>query len=146
VGAELDGLETVILAEDEGMLRDLLREGLSKYRYRVVEASDGEEALAALERHPEAGIAVMDVVMPRLGGPDAFRTLRSVRPDLPVLFMSGYAPSDSRLGEVLREPMTELIAKPFGVAELAGRIRALMAASAGAEDVMASAGAAEGGD
>jgi PAS domain S-box-containing protein len=145
-GTAVTGVETVILAEDEGMLRDLLREGLGKYGYRVVEASDGEEALARLKENPDAGIVVMDVVMPRLGGPEVFHPLRAARPDLPVLFMSGYAPGNSRLGEVLREPMTDLIAKPFGVAELAGRIRALIAESAGTEEALASVGVSERGE
>jgi CheY-like chemotaxis protein len=82
---------TVLLAEDEAAVRDVTRRLLERRGFRVIEAADGEEAVArALEHGEPIDLLLTDVVMPRLNGPDTARALRRKQPELPVVFMSGY--------------------------------------------------------
>ena len=110
-GSRADGRgRSVLVVDDEAEVRTLLRRTLEQAGYHVVVANDGEEALAALER--EGGrfaLAVLDLTMPRLSGPETFRRLRERNTTLPVLLTSGFAPE-----EALRE---------FGQGELAGFLR-----------------------
>ena len=101
----LRGDELILLAEDEPQLRALVTRMLSDLGYRVITARDGEEAVALFERHAsEVALAVLDVVMPRLDAREVYERIRLVRPDIKVLFTTGYAPSSTRLGELLRRP------------------------------------------
>jgi CheY-like chemotaxis protein len=89
--AALRGSETVLLVEDEEIVRELSQRVLKLYGYRVVVASDGAEGLAAAERHEgKIDLLVTDVVMPRVSGPELARRLAEKRPETRVLFLSGY--------------------------------------------------------
>jgi two-component system, cell cycle sensor histidine kinase and response regulator CckA len=104
---------TVLLVEDEPSVRTLARKILEREGYRVVEAGDGEEALRKLEEQPETtDLVLTDVVMPRMSGIELAERLGEARPELPVIFMSGYSdrPLEGRGG--LRGPMV-LVEKPF---------------------------------
>jgi CheY-like chemotaxis protein len=122
----LGGGETVLLVDDEPMLRELVGEGLALFGYRVLSAADGEAALALFRnRGAEIAIGVVDVVMPQMSGPALCRRLRQERPDLPVLLMSGHAP-EKLIDEASLLPV---IPKPFKVPALAHRIRQLLGAT-----------------
>src|SRR5262249_45004768 len=85
------GRETVLLVEDEDAVRVLVRLVLGPQGYRVVEARNGNEALALAERHDgPIDLLISDVVMPGLSGPDLAGRLADRRPGLRVLFLSGY--------------------------------------------------------
>ena len=115
---------TLLVAEDEGLIRDLLSECLHDLGYAVLTAANGQEALATFERfRDEIDLVILDVVMPKLSGPDALRSMRSVRPDLKALFISGHAPESSRLSEALDGSGRSFLPKPFLLDELAARIR-----------------------
>jgi len=89
--------------------------------YRTLAASNGLEAIRLLREHEHAvALVILDVVMPELGGPDAWERLRAIRPDLRVIFTSGYA--DDRYRSRL-PPDAELLQKPFHTEELLRRIR-----------------------
>jgi CheY-like chemotaxis protein len=89
--------EVVLLVEDDAALRASLRELLGEWGYCVVEAADGEAALACLMAGDLAIDAVLsDVVMPRLGGVALLSSLREVRHTVPVILMSGYAAADAQ--------------------------------------------------
>src|SRR5690606_28506085 len=122
---------TVLLAEDEPALRRLARMTLERRGYRVLEAEDGEAAVALFERHRgEIALAVLDLAMPRRGGLDALRAMRASAPALPAVVMSGRV--DPALEQDGRDAGARVLAKPFAPDELAGPAqRALGPARAG---------------
>jgi PAS domain S-box-containing protein len=129
VEAELPrGVETVLLAEDEEIVRSLAREVLRSAGYTVLEADNGEEALRVAGSHPgPIHLLLTDVIMPRLGGPELARRLQPLRPDMKVLFMSGYTDGDiSSYGGLGSEP--SLLQKPFQPIVLARRVREVLEA------------------
>ena len=129
VEAELPrGVETVLLAEDEETVRSLAREVLRGAGYTVLEAGDGEEALRVAGSHPgPIHLLLTDVIMPRLGGPELARRLQPLRPDMRILFMSGYTDGDiSSYGGLGTE--TSLLQKPFQPIVLARRVRKVLEA------------------
>ncbi len=120
------GTETVLLVEDEDGVRALVREVLARSGYTVLEARDGDEALALNERH--AGpihLLLTDVVMPRLGGSRLARRISRVRPDTRVLFMSGFADSTLVRHEVISGEVACLV-KPFTPELLARKVREIL--------------------
>jgi len=89
--ASLSGHETILLAEDDELLRRLAEDTLSEAGYQVIAAQDGPEAEELGREHMAAlHVAVLDVVMPKRSGRKVADTLRVIRPDLPIVFMSGY--------------------------------------------------------
>jgi len=90
-GALRRGLETVLLVEDEVGVRTLARLVLEKSGYTVIEAESGPDALDLVQMHPEPiKIMLADVVMPDMSGPELAKQLTTLRPDMKVLFLSGY--------------------------------------------------------
>lgn len=122
----LKGSETILVAEDEEGVRNLAREVLEKYGYTVLEASNGEEALALAERHEgPLDLLLSDVVMPRMGGPELAQALVERRPNVKVLYMSGYTEHPMvRRGVV--ESGVAFLQKPFTPTVLVSRIREVL--------------------
>jgi len=109
----LTGSETIIVAEDEEAIRSLIAEMLEQSGYRVITASDGEAAVAvARATGGPIDLILTDVVMPRLSGPETVRRLREYRPDMKVIFMSGYSDATS-LRAMVTNTEAEILAKPF---------------------------------
>src|SRR5216684_3864598 len=94
--AELHGTETILLAEDHESIREMSRQALLSMGYRVLSAGDGQEALK-LCSHETPALAILDVIMPKLGGPGTAASLLKMFPDLPILFTSGYSADASEL-------------------------------------------------
>ncbi len=118
------GTETILLVEDEDLVRDYARRALELFGYRVLEAAAGDEALELYQREGEGiDLLLADVVMPRLSGPDLARRLQRIRPELKTIFMSGY---DSRSTQTLRELGEAFIAKPFSPQELGQKVREVL--------------------
>ena len=116
------GTETILLAEDSDALRTLLREFLEEKGYKVLQAANGEEALAlAGASSPPIDLLLTDVVMPRMGGKQLAQALIRSRPDLRVVFMSGY--TDGELADPVAGAFP-LVEKPFENLHLARVIRA----------------------
>jgi signal transduction histidine kinase len=115
--------ETVLLVEDDDMVRQLARAVLERQGYRVLVAMDGTEALERLEQH-EASVALLlaDVVMPGLNGRQLLDRARQRRPDLRALFMSGYA-ADVLVTHGAGAEELPLLLKPFSTHELAREVR-----------------------
>jgi CheY-like chemotaxis protein len=123
------GTETILVLEDADALRMLVREMLEDWGYTVIEGSTSEEALAKAERHPGPIHALLtDVVLPRISGPEFAARIAVSRPDIRVLFMSGY--SDAGIGEQLG-PETAFIQKPFTTDALLRRLREVLDAPKG---------------
>jgi signal transduction histidine kinase len=120
-----EGTRTVLVAEDESAVRELVRVALTRAGFRVLAARDGDEALRRAAAHDgRIDLLLSDVVMPGLSGPEVAHRLIEVRPDTRVLFMSGYA-SDVMADE--GDPGGDLLSKPFTPDELVVRVRAALA-------------------
>jgi len=117
------GTETILLVEDQREVRELLAATLRKYGYRVIEASDGEEALRHGLRN-QIDLLVTDVVMPRLQGGELAERLRARLPALKVLFISGYSAAIPAQGR--SEAVTELLNKPFTPRFFATKVREVL--------------------
>lgn len=115
--AAIDGAETAIVAEDEPAIRKLLAKALGRAGYEVVRCSTGQEALDALRDHPETKLAVLDLVLPVMGGEEAFEAIRAKRPWLPVLFVTGHLVSEE-LQTKLENEGAMLLRKPFSLDDL----------------------------
>jgi two-component system cell cycle sensor histidine kinase/response regulator CckA len=123
---DLSGTETILLAEDEEIVRGLAIEALEMYGYRVLAASSGHSALKlAAEHAAEISLLITDVVMPTMSGHELATELRKTLPDIKVLYMSGYTDNSIVHYGVLDEGV-ELLQKPFSTFELAQRVRALL--------------------
>ncbi len=120
---------TILLAEDEPEVRRLAAQVLRRAGFTVLEAANGEEAEALLAREgARVDLALLDVVMPKVGGFEAARRLRASRPDLPILFSSGYAELEpGGAGPPLADP---ILAKPYEPTELLRRIGAALSPGA----------------
>ncbi len=124
-GDAAGGGETVLLAEDEELVRDVTRQMLEMSGYTVLVAKNGEEALELCERHPEPiHLMVTDVVMPNLNGPDLAARVKSIRPKMGVIFLSGYS---SMMGEVaFPTPEAHFLQKPFSPDALIAKVREVL--------------------
>jgi len=123
------GQETILLAEDEEQVRRVVVQILEAAGYRTIAAANGLEAIELLGKQTErVHLALLDVVMPKLGGPETWEQLRSLHPGLRVLFTSGYA--DVRYQSRL-PPEAEILEKPFRAEELLLRIRKILDSAAG---------------
>ncbi len=119
------GLETVLLAEDEGAVRTLLHEHLQELGYRVLEAANGMQALEIARQHiNQIDIVVTDVVMPKMGGRELSAQLRLLRPEIKIVLMTGY--TEATVCDELRAAGLELLAKPFSRRALAGKLREML--------------------
>ena len=118
---------SVLLVEDEDMVRAVAERALSRAGYKITPCSDGEEGLAAIANGGEYDMVVSDVVMPGMDGPAMVRAIRRVRPDLPVLFMSGYA--EEQLRRDIDVENMHFLAKPFSVQQIGDRVGAILANS-----------------
>ena len=121
------GTETILLVEDESLVRELAARTLQGQGYTVIQAGNGTEALQLLQSQPELSfqLLVTDVVMPLLGGPGLAEHLRGTWPELKVLFMSGYTDVAS-VQRQLAEPGFAYLPKPFTVEKLARQVRQLL--------------------
>jgi PAS domain S-box-containing protein len=121
------GSETLLLAEDEPPVRELVARILRRLGYEVLVAADGEEAATTFAREAERiALVVLDVIMPRLGGQQALARMRAVRPDLKALFVSGYAPEATGIGDLISGGRVAVVHKPFLAIELATKVRNLL--------------------
>jgi PAS domain S-box-containing protein len=117
------GSETVLLVEDDEVVRNLSKELLEKFGYRVLGAADSEQAVQlAAEHHGAIHLLLTDVVLPKMDGTTLFNHLSKSRPDLRVLYVSGYAESMIFQKSVV-EPAVQFLQKPFTAESLAKKVR-----------------------
>ena len=124
--ASLGGSETILLAEDNGMVRNLAHTILSRRGYTVLAAANAGEALALLDSHPGTiHVLLTDVVMPDMNGRDLFAAAARKRPDLKVLYMSGY-PGDVIANRGVLDERIAFIQKPFSSPGLVAKVREVL--------------------
>ena len=122
--AELWGSGTILLVEDETMVRAVAERALARHGYTVLVAENGEAALEILDREERIDLMICDVVMPTMDGPTTVRAARKQHPELPILFISGYA--EEQLRKSIDIPNVSFLAKPFSVQELAEAVRGML--------------------
>ena len=125
---EWSGGGRILLVEDEDTVRAVAERALVRQGYDVITAADGEEGLESLNTALAGGedfdLVVSDVVMPSMDGPAMAREIRKIRPDLPLLFMSGYA--EEQLRREIDIPRMHFLAKPFSVAQIAAAVESVL--------------------
>ena len=124
--SEWSGGGRVLLVEDEEMVRAVAERALTRAGYSVTTAADGEEGLATIANGGEFDLVVSDVVMPGIDGPAMVRAIRRAKPEMPVLFMSGYAEEQLRSQIDLSDMY--FIAKPFSVQQIGDKVGQVLAA------------------
>jgi two-component system, OmpR family, response regulator MprA len=115
----------VLVVDDERAVRDSLRRALELEGYRVELAEDGEQALRRLEVDPQPDAVILDVLMPGADGLEVCRRLRSAGNEIPVLMLTARSEVDSRVAG-LDAGADDYLSKPFALAELLARLRALL--------------------
>ena len=127
--ADLTGQGTILLVEDEEGLRSLNARGLRSRGYSVIEASNGIEAMEALEeKNGAVDLVVSDVVMPEMDGPTLLKTMRGRNPDLKIIFVSGYA-EDAFEKSLPENQQFAFLPKPFTLSQLVAAVKETMAPS-----------------
>jgi PAS domain S-box-containing protein len=127
------GTETILLVEDEAVVRQLVAEILETTGYTVLQAGDGPSALELLRRHAEpVELLVTDVVMPGMSGPEVAKAVTAMRPGMHVLYTSGY--TDQAIGHHgVLEPGIAFLQKPFSADDLTTKVRGLLDEPAGVD-------------
>jgi signal transduction histidine kinase len=122
----LTGGETILLVEDEARVRKLIVDVLSGRGYRVLEATRGEEALRICQAHStDIDLAVVDVVMPEMNGPELMRRIQPLCPRVRVLFISGYT-DEAMVHHGIAESGAAFLQKPFVPDQLARKVREVL--------------------
>nr|MBI3612867.1 response regulator [Nitrospirota bacterium] len=120
------GTGTVLLVEDEDIVRNMVRSVLDQNGYRVLEARGGNEAVHLAQQHEGTiHLLLTDVVMPLMSGPEVVRRLLPLRPDMKILFMSGYAGEDV-LAHGLSVKGNVFLQKPFTPSVLLSKVREML--------------------
>jgi CheY-like chemotaxis protein len=123
--SDMHGRETVLLVDDEEMIRNLGRTILQRYGYEVLLAEDGQDAIDVYERERDRiDLVILDLTMPRMSGHDAFRQLMRIDPEVRVLFASGY--SAEHLVTDQPERVLGFVGKPYRPRELAQSVRSAL--------------------
>jgi PAS domain S-box-containing protein len=121
------GSGTILLAEDDPALRALLRTILREFGYTVIEAFDGEDAVEKFREYSDrVQLLILDVIMPKKNGREAFIAMRKIRPDVKTLFISGYH-DDIVNRKVLIDDGCHFIAKPVSSLDLLDKVQQILA-------------------
>jgi two-component system cell cycle sensor histidine kinase/response regulator CckA len=120
------GSETILIVDDEEIIRQLGSDILEDEGYQVLHASRGEEALQVYQENREnIALVILDMVMPGLGGKETFLKLKEINPIIKVLLSSGYSTNEG-VGEILKEGVGGFIQKPYRDEELIGKVREIL--------------------
>jgi CheY-like chemotaxis protein len=122
-GPRQGGLETILVVEDEDAVRALVRKGLEKFGYKVLEARNGREALRVYREHTGViSLVIADVVMPEMHGHELVTRLKEMQPGIQVIYISGY-PADAIGQYGVLHTGSRFLPKPFASDDLARKIR-----------------------
>ncbi len=118
----IKGTGTVLLVDDEEVIVEVGKELLEGMGYRVLTAKDGKEAIEVYKKErDEIDIVILDIVMPKMGGGEAYDRMKEINPDIKVLLSSGFS-IDGEASEILERGCNGFIQKPFNMMELSGKI------------------------
>jgi CheY-like chemotaxis protein len=120
------GHETILLVEDESVVRQVTKDMLEEFGYTVLEAIDGDEGIRVFrENQHRIELILCDLIMPHKNGKEVYEEVKKIRPDIKVIFMSGYT-ADIIEEQVILEKGINIIYKPTDTAELLEKIRAVL--------------------
>lgn len=123
------GDETILVAEDSDEVRYFIREALYEYGYKTIEAVDGADAVEKFRENPGIVLVILDSVMPRKNGREAFREIHDLDPHIKVLFISGHT-RDIVLDKGIGEGTFDFIAKPLSTERLLRKVRQILDSNA----------------
>jgi two-component system cell cycle sensor histidine kinase/response regulator CckA len=122
----IKGTGAILLVDDEDVVLEAGRDLLEAMGYRVLIARDGEEAVEVYKKNlDEIDIVVLDMVMPNMGGGEAYDRMRKMNPDIKVLLSSGYS-IDGEASEILERGCDGFIQKPFKMKDLSAKVREVL--------------------
>jgi CheY-like chemotaxis protein len=122
----IKGTETVLLVDDEDVILEVGRDLLEAMGYRVLIAKDGEEAIEVYKKNlDEIDIVVLDMVMPNMGGGEAYDRMKEINPDIRALLSSGFS-IDGEATEILERGCDGFIQKPFKMKDLSAKVREML--------------------
>jgi DNA-binding NtrC family response regulator len=117
------GTETILVVDDEEMIKDIARDILARYGYTVLTAGGGEEAVEVYRKHKkEIAVVVLDIMLPDVGGWEVFRRIRESDPAAQVIIASGYN-HERDANDHLVEGAVRFVQKPYRLASLVGMVR-----------------------
>jgi PAS domain S-box-containing protein len=125
---DVTGQDTILLVEDEEAVRSFAARALRMRGYNVLEAGGGDEALEIVQGGAEIHLIITDVVMPNMDGPTMVKHVKQLKPELPVIFMSGYAEEAFRRDEGAGD--IHFLPKPFGLKQLAAKVKDVLSGTA----------------
>jgi two-component system, cell cycle sensor histidine kinase and response regulator CckA len=132
---DITGQDTILLVEDEEAVRSFAARALKLRGYQVFEASGGEEALEIVKKNEtKIHLLITDVMMPNMDGPTLVRAVKRLRPDMAVIFMSGYAEETFRKNDEKAEDL-HFLPKPFGLKQLAAKVKDVLSQAPQAKKV-----------
>lgn len=122
--------DTVLVVDDEPANLEVIRAMLGRVGFHVRTAGDGDEGVARLRECPESTrLVILDLTMPRLNGAETLRQMRQLRPDLPVVVMSGYGHQEA-LQQLSETRRSVFLPKPFSMAGLLAAVETVLEAGA----------------
>lgn len=120
------GTETVLIAEDNAQVRELTKEVLEGFGYKVIEAEDGEDAIRVFNKNKDGiQLLVLDVIMPKKNGKAVYDEIKKVRPDIKIIFTSGYNADIIHKKGILEEGL-DFISKPASPNDLLRKVREVL--------------------
>lgn len=123
---DITGTGTILLVEDEDAVRMFSSRALRDKGYKVIEASDGEAALRFIQEDSEPiDLVITDVVMPKMDGPTLMENIKTHRPNMKIIFISGYT-EDSFRESLANNEMVHFLSKPFNLKELAYKVKEIL--------------------
>jgi CheY-like chemotaxis protein len=118
------GSETILIAEDHEGIREMAREALESLGYHILVARDGEEAVAIFAAHRDSiALVLLDIIMPRRSGPEAFASIEAMKAGVSVIFATGYADETIALSEIVARGIA-VLKKPYSPRTLCRQVRA----------------------
>jgi CheY-like chemotaxis protein len=121
------GTGTILLVDDEEMVLDVCKRVLERIGFEVLEARNGKEAVAIYKNNlNRIRLVILDMIMPEMGGGDAFDELKKINPEIKVLLSSGFS-LDSKAAEILKRGCNGFIQKPFNLKELSKKLETILA-------------------
>lgn len=119
------GTETILVAEDNGAVRNLVINILRSYGYVTIEAEDGAEAIAQFEANPRISLLILDSVMPKMNGREVYDAVQRTKPDIKVIFTSGYT-RDVFQGKGIEDEKFNFLHKPMSPSVLLRKVREVL--------------------
>jgi PAS domain S-box-containing protein len=120
------GTETILVAEDDASLRKLSRIVLESFGYSVIIAEDGEDAISRyVENRDQIQLVILDMIMPKKSGKEAYEEIKKIKPDIRTLFASGYTMDAIHMKELLDQGM-DVILKPVSPKDLLKKVREVL--------------------